>query len=170
MVGMGETEQEMCATIQRARGMGGRTHLFSFFPEQGSPLSEHPRPSLVHYRHIQLARYLIDQGISSADRFVFDLQGRIMDFGLPAADMDRRVASGEPFRTSGCAGTDGAVACNRPFANSRPGPHLRNYPFPPTPEDIDRIRLQVGGRLAWLNDRKKIVAELKQKAFAVKRT
>jgi biotin synthase len=74
--------------------------------------------------------------------------------------MDRIVASGEPFRTSGCAGYDGEVACNRPFANSRPGPHLRNYPFAPTAEDIDRIRLQVGGRVVRLNERKKIVGEM----------
>lgn len=36
------------------------------------------------------------------------------------------------------------VACNRPFANSRPGPDLRNYPFAPTPEDVARIREQRG--------------------------
>ena len=160
MVGMGETEQEMCAAIQRARDIGGRTHLFSFFPEHGSPLAEHPRPSMVHYRHVQFARYLIDQCIARADRFAFDSQSRIMDFGLPAADMDRIVASGEPFLTSGCAGYDGEVACNRPFANSRPGPHLRNYPFPPTAEDIDRIRLQMGGRVARLSGRKRIVGEM----------
>jgi lipoyl synthase len=157
MVGMGETEKEMCAIIQRARDMGGRTHLFSFFPEKGSRLSEHPRPSMVHYRHVQFARYLIDRCITRADRFAFDLQGRIMDFGLPAADMERIVASGEPFRTSGCAGYDGDVACNRPFGDSRPGPHLRNYPFPPAAEDIERIRLQMAGRVLRLNGRKKNV-------------
>ena len=61
-----------------------------------------------------------------------------MDYGLPAEELDRVVGSGEPFRTSGCTGYDGQVACNRPFANSRPGPDMRNYPFPPTVEDIDR--------------------------------
>jgi biotin synthase-related radical SAM superfamily protein len=160
MVGMGETEQEMCAAIQRARDMGGRTHLFSFFPEHGSTLAAHPRPSMAHYRHVQVARYLIDQCIGRADRFAFDAQGRIINFGLKTADMERIVDSGEPFRTSGCAGYDGEVACNRPFANSRPGPHLRNYPFPPTAEDTDRIRLQLGGRAARLNDRKKIAGEM----------
>ena len=83
-----------------------------------------------------------------------------MDFGLPEADMDRIVASGEPFLTSGCAGYDSEVACNRPFANSRPGPYLRNHPFPSTAEDIDLIRLQMGGRVARLNDRNKIVGEM----------
>jgi biotin synthase len=147
MVGMGETEQDMCAAIQRARNMGGRTHLFSFFPEQGSALAAHPRPSVVHYRHIQFARYLIDQGLARAGQFGFDDQGRIVDFGLSAADQDSLISSGEPFRTSGCTGYDGQVACNRPFANSRPGAHLRNYPFPPAAEDLDRIRLQMSGRV-----------------------
>ena len=146
MVGMGETEKEMCAAIQRARDMGGRTHLFSFFPEHGSPMAEHPRPSMVHYRHVQFARYLIDQNIARAEQFTFGDQGPIIDFGLSAADQDRLIRSGEPFRTSGCAGYDGEVACNRPFANSRPGSHLRNFPFRPTVEDVGRIRIQMSRR------------------------
>jgi len=36
MVGMGETEKEMALAIQKVRDMGGRTHLFSFFPEPDS--------------------------------------------------------------------------------------------------------------------------------------
>jgi biotin synthase len=143
MVGMGETEQEMCAAIQAAKDMGGRTHLFSFFPEPGSRMAEHPRPSMAHYRHVQVARYLIDHGLSRADRFVFTPAGQIADYGMGQTDFDRIVGSGQPFQTSGCEGTDGEVACNRPFANSRPGPNLRNYPFPPTMEDLDRIRLQM---------------------------
>jgi lipoyl synthase len=151
MAGMGETEKEMCAAMQCARNMGGRTHLFSFFPEQGSPLAEHPRPSMVQYRHIQFARFLIDRGIARADQFAFNPRGQIIDFGLPPADRDRIIDSGEPFRTSGCPGYDGEVACNRPFANSRPGPHLRNYPFPPKAEDIRRIRLQMNARVTRLS-------------------
>ena len=75
-------------------------------------------------------------------RFLRRLATRVLDL-----DRGRLIDTGEPFRTSGCAGYDGEVACNRPFANSRPGPHLRNYPFPPAAEDIDRIRLQVGRRV-----------------------
>ena len=146
MVGMGETEQEMCAAIQMARDMGGRTHLFSFFPEPGSRMVGHPRPSMAHYRHVQVARYLIDRGLSRADRFGYTPDGRIADYGIGQTDFDRIVGCGQPFRTSGCEGHDGEVACNRPFANSRPGPNLRNYPFPPTMEDLDRIRLQMSKR------------------------
>jgi biotin synthase len=143
IVGMGESEREMCAAIQAARDMGGRTHLFSFFPEPGSRMAAHPRPSLVHYRHVQVARYLIDHGLSRADRFAFTPQGQIADYGIAQTDFDRIVGGGQPFRTSGCEGYDGEVACNRPFANSRPGPNLRNYPFPPALEDLKRIRLQM---------------------------
>ena len=61
MVGMGETEREMVAAIQTIRDMGGWTHLFSFFPEADSVMSNHPMPQMDHYRRIQLARYLIDE-------------------------------------------------------------------------------------------------------------
>jgi len=144
IVGMGETEQEMCAAIQRACDMGGGTHLFSFFPEPGSPLEGHPRPAMSRYRRVQLARHLIDRGLARAERFAYGAGGRVAGFGLSAAELAAVVDSGEPFRTSGCTGADGEVACNRPFANSRPGPHLRNFPFPPEAEDLRRIRLQLG--------------------------
>jgi biotin synthase len=143
MVGMGETESEMCESIQRVKDMGGGTHLFSFYPEANSLLADRPPPRLDTYRRIQLARYLIDQDISRADRFVYNGDGTIKDFGIHADALDRIIDAGEPFRTSGCVGRDGQVACNRPFGNSPPGPDIRNYPFPPAAEDIARIRSQM---------------------------
>jgi len=124
--------------------MGGRTHLFSFFPEPESTLGDVPPPPIDQYRRIQLARYLIDNNISDCSRFTFDTDGRIVGFGLKRGELDEVIDSGEPFRTSGCEGYDGQVACNRPYANSRPGPDIRNFPFPPTNEDIQRIRRQMG--------------------------
>lgn len=144
MVGMGETEKEMCKAIQRARDMGGRTHLFSFFPEAGSMMADHSPPLMDQYRRIQLGRYLIDNQISHADRFTYGDKGRITDFGLSPSELDNVINSGEPFRTSGCEGHDGRVACNRPYANSRPGPDIRNYPFPPDETDILHVRRQMG--------------------------
>ncbi len=145
MVGMGETEQEMCGAIQRAKDLGGTTHLFSFYPENNSMMSNDPPPPMDQYRRIQVARYLIDTDQCRAERFAFDPDtGRISDFGLPQEELDAVIDSGEPFRTSGCRGYDGEVACNRPFANSRPGPEMRNYPFPPEPADIPHIRRQMG--------------------------
>lgn len=143
VTGMGETEKQMVATIQKIQDMGGWTHLFSFFPEKGSQMMHHPMPALDHYRRIQLARYLIDKDLSNAGRFRYDEDHKIIDFGVSAETLDAVISSGEPFRTSGCKGYDGQVACNRPFGNSRPGPEMRNYPFPPTTSDIELIRGQL---------------------------
>jgi lipoyl synthase len=143
MVGMGETEEEMCNAIQRARDLGATTHLFSFFPEIGSAMENHPQPPMDQYRRVQTARFLIDNDLSRAEKMSWDESGRIVRYGLPTEEFERIIDSGEPFRTSGCTGYDGQVACNRPFANSRPGPDMRNYPFPPGSEDIVRIRAQM---------------------------
>jgi len=143
MVGMGESEKEMCAAMQKVKDLGGWTHLFSFFPEPGSQLAGRKPPPMAQYRRIQLARYLIDNDLSYMGAFSFDKEGGILDFGTKAKALDGIIDSGEPFRTSGCEGYDGEVACNRPYANSRPGPFIRNYPFPPERADILRIRKQM---------------------------
>lgn len=166
MAGMGECEKEMCAAMQRVRGMEGRTHLFSFFPEAESLLEHGSPPPLDQYRRIQVARYLIDNRMAVAASFTYSETGEIQSFGISREELDRIVDSGEPFRTSGCTGYDGEVACNRPFANSRPGPEIRNYPFPPTPEDLEMIRLQLGlGRSSQVNWKHPEEASEKQPGF-----
>ena len=143
MVGMGETEREMCTAIQDARDMGGTTHLFSFYPEAESKMAGHAPPPMDHYRRIQIARFLIDSDRVTADRISYDTMGRITHYGIDDTQLEGIIDSGQPFRTSGCSGKNGDVACNRPFGNSPPGPHIRNYPFPPDSEDIIRIRRQL---------------------------
>ena len=140
IVGLGETEQEMIAIIQRAQDLGAHAHLFSFFPEGGTSLDEHPQPSYGHYRRVQLARYIINHEYDRYDRMDFDGAGQVVDFGMPT---DEVVGYGEPFLTSGCPGPDGCVACNRPFGNERPGRPIRNYAFLPEPEDVALIRYQL---------------------------
>jgi len=144
VTGMGETEKEMVEAIQDIQDRGGWTHLFSFYPEAESQLKDQPMPPMDQYRRIQLARYLIDGGQTRREHFSFDQDGKICDFGISAEQLDRVIDSGEPFRTSGCEGYDGEVACNRPYGNSRPGPNIRNFPFKPDEEDIARIRQQLG--------------------------
>ena len=143
VVGLGETEKEMIASIQRVHDMGGGTHLFSFFPEGESRFADRPQPSMGQYRRIQLGRYLIDEDLGNMNSFTFDSSGRISDFGLPDSELNRVIELGEPFETSGCRGEDGEVACNRPYANSLPGPDIRNYPFSPRENDIARIKEQL---------------------------
>lgn len=143
ITGMGETELEMCQAFQKVRDMGGRTHLFSFFPEADSQMADHPLPPMKQYRKIQIARYLIDNRKGHISGFGFDNSGSLLEFGLSEQEMYDLINTGDPFRTSGCEGYDGEVACNRPFANSRPGPDMRNFPFKPEEEDIIRIKKQL---------------------------
>lgn len=140
VVGLGETEKEMISAIQKIKDMGGETHLFSFFPEPNSALRNHPRPTIPTYRRIQLARYMIDAGVTHITKMRFDDHERVLDFG---ADTEEFVESGRPFMTSGCVGKDGEVACNRPFANERPSEEFRNFPFTPTADEITEIRKEL---------------------------
>jgi len=143
IAGMGETEKQMCEAIQQSRDLGGRTHLFSFFPETGSMMEKHKPPLLSHYRRIQFARHLIDEKIARSDQFSYNQNEQIEDFNISKDYFNFLMDSGEPFKTSGCRGENGDVACNRPFANSRPGQALRNFPFRPTEEDIKKIKQQM---------------------------
>jgi biotin synthase len=143
IVGLGETEKEMVALIDKTHTMKVLTHLFSFFPESGSVLESHAQPPLDQYRRVQLARYLINENIVSLDSMKFDSAGAIKDFGV---DTELYIARGLPFMTSGCPGADGNLACNRPYGNERASEPMRNYPFPPVSEDIDVIKNQLGMR------------------------
>ena len=140
IVGLGETEQEMIATIQHAQGMGAHTHLFSFFAEAGTPMDGYPQPTYGQYRRVQLARYLINEEMGRYDEMTFNEAGQVTDYGV---DVEEAMRFGEPFLTSGCPGPDGVVACNRPFGNERPGRPIRNYAFLPEIEDIELIRYQL---------------------------
>ena len=140
IVGLGETEKEMVAAIQKGQNTGALTHLFSFFPEKGSPMEGHSPPPLNQYRRIQLARWIINESLGSAKQMKFDGNGRLIDFGM---DINSLIQIGEPFMTSGCPGRDGKVACNRPYGNERPSGPIRNFPFMPEPEDIKEIKAQM---------------------------
>ena len=141
IVGLGETEQQIIETIQRACDLGAQTHLFSFFPEEGTPLSNRPQPSYGQYRRVQLARFIINDGYGGVENMSFNDAGQVVDFGVE--HLDEIIEQGVAFMTSGCPGADGMVACNRPFGNERPSSPFRNYPFPPDIEDIALICLQL---------------------------
>ncbi len=137
--GLGETEKEMAQTMSRVRAMGGSTHLFSFFPEEGSAMEGHLPPPMGTYRRTQLARWLMDNDRTRYEQMSFDSEGRITEFGVSDIEVRRSILAGEAFETSGCPGPNGKVACNRPYGNEKPGGEIRNFPFPPHKEDIERI-------------------------------
>ena len=140
MVGLGETEKEMLETIQKIYDKGGVTHLFSFFSENKSPMEKICQPPMGKYLRIQLARYIIDEGIGTFSDFSFDSDERLVTFNIPTKLLDEIIDSGYPFMTGGCRGEDGKVACTRPYGNCLPGPDMRNYPFRPDGDDVLRIR------------------------------
>jgi len=143
IVGLGETEKEMAETIQKVKDLGGTTHLFSFYPESGSLMDGFEIPPIGQYRRMQLARYLIDEGRTSFGGMGFNSHDQTIHFGIDDGDLKRIIDSGLPFVTSGCPDDRGNVACNRPYGNSRPGVHIRNYPFLPEAEDIRRVKRQI---------------------------
>lgn len=124
IVGLGESEREMVAAIQRAHDLGVTVGLFAFTPVRGTALAHRPPPAIEHYRRMQVARYLIVHGHDV--RFRFDDAGRLVGFGVAEEELGDLLADGGAFRTSGCPD------CNRPYYNERPGGVMYNYARPLT--------------------------------------
>lgn len=148
MVGMGESDLELVERMKWCRERGIRVALFAFCPVRGTPLADREPPTLGRYRAVQLAAFIIGNGISMADPMVFAKDGRITGFRLEGTDMDSgeeiRAASflgGDCFRTSGCTG------CNRPYYNERPGDIPYNYPSALSPDELDEAVRCLNGYL-----------------------
>ncbi len=144
--GLGETERELLEVAQRVRDLGGHNHLFAFFPERGSLMEDWPPADRAAWRRVQLARYLIDYRGARFEAMRFDDSGRVADFGVAQEALEEAIASGTPFRTSGCPGSERSdvSACNRPYGDSPPSDIL-SFPFAPAARDIGRIRQQLAG-------------------------
>lgn len=142
IVGLGETEKEMASMFQKVKRMGGTTHLFSFYPEKGSFLEDLSPCPAPQYRRMQVARYLIDNDLSSFDRMKFNERNEVIDFGIDDNNLKEVIKSGKPFLTSGCPGDDGILACNRPYGDSRPS-DIRSFPFLPDKNELKDIISQL---------------------------
>jgi biotin synthase len=144
--GLGETEQEILGLCQRIKDMGGHNHMFAFYPEQGSMMEDWPPVDRGQWRRVQLARYVIDYAGGHLSRMRFDGAGRVVDYGLPRSEVEALIASGKPFRTSGCPGKDDdqVSACNRPYGDSSPTDIL-SFPFAPAGADVAVVRRQMAG-------------------------
>jgi biotin synthase len=147
IVGLGETEQEMAQLFQQVSDLEVLIHLFSFYPEPGSPLENASQPPIGQYRRMQLARFLIEEKIARFERMKFDEKGRLANYGIPESLLKEIIDSGTPFMTSGCPGSTLRVACTRPYANSTPFQayigECRNFPYPPNEKEIVLIQQQL---------------------------
>ena len=144
IVGMGETEHAVLELVQQLVDLGGHSHLFCFFPEQGSLMDHLPATPRDQWRRVQLARYLIDYAGVRVDQMSFDAEGRVTGYGLAPAEIDQVIADGVAFRTSGCPGKfrDDVSACDRPYGDSPPS-NIASYPFQPNKQDLRKIRRQL---------------------------
>jgi biotin synthase-related radical SAM superfamily protein len=144
IVGMGETEHEVLSLVQQLVDLGGHSHLFCFFPEQGSLMDHLPATPRDQWRRVQLARYLIDYAGVRIEQMRFDAEGRVEHFGLPDAELEDVVGQGVAFRTSGCPGKfrDDVSACDRPYGDSPPS-NIASFPFQPNKKDLQKIRRQL---------------------------
>jgi biotin synthase-related radical SAM superfamily protein len=144
IVGMGETEHDVLALVQQLVDLGGHSHMFCFFPEQGSLMDHLPATPRDQWRRVQLGRYLIDYRGARVERMKFDGEGRVTDFGIPRAELDDVIDTGVAFRTSGCPGkfADDVSACDRPYGDSPPS-NIASFPFPPNKRDLHKIRRQL---------------------------
>jgi biotin synthase len=133
IVGLGETERDVVETIQGMHDLGVKSSLFAFTPIRGTKLEKLKPPATSQYRRVQLARYLITRGSSSAQLMRFDSEGRIIDFGVSKEDLSHFESLGEPYMTSGCNG------CNRPFYNESPRGPIYNYPRELNSEERRRV-------------------------------
>jgi biotin synthase len=138
IVGLGETEKEATSLIQQCVDMGVLPALFAFTPVRGTTLAHSPRPKIEVYRRVQVARNLIVNGHIRVDDMRFDVDGRIVDFGVSTSFLTELVETGAPFFTSGCND------CNRPFYNEKPGGPLYNYPRSLTAEELSSAKKQLG--------------------------
>jgi biotin synthase len=133
IVGLGETDSDVCETILKAGTLGVTTSLFAFTPMKGISFKG-CSPPLGRYRALQLLRFLITE-TGEAEGFQFDENGKIT-----AIDEHHLLSmSGikDSFKTRGCPD------CNRPYYNERPRGPIYNHPG-----DIDEREIQQGINLS----------------------
>ena len=132
IVGLGETDRELVEVFERAYAIGADVSLFAFTPLKGTRLENLEPPSIERYRKVQLARWLVEKGLS--DRIIFDGDS-IEGFDLAGIEVPPAV-----FATHGCP------ACNRPYYNERPKKEPYNFPFPSEKEYVREFLTRLGSR------------------------
>jgi biotin synthase len=137
IVGLGETERQMVETIQKCVDMGVLPALFAFTPIAGTALENNPQPSIQSYRRIQIARYLIVNGIVRCEDMQFDEKDYIINLNVEKQILLHIIQMGVPFLTSGCPN------CNRPYYNEKPSGPIYNFPREIGEEELLEIKRQL---------------------------
>jgi biotin synthase-related radical SAM superfamily protein len=138
LLGIGESDEDAIRVISKLHGHRINTALFSYTFIPGAQLEklEKKENSIRHYRTVQLARYLIVEGMSACSDMRF-LNGSLCDFGVGKDVVLSVIEDGKAFQTSGC------VDCNRPMANETFS-KIYNFPKRPGDREIEEIRRDLG--------------------------
>ncbi len=135
MLGLGESDEDAVRIIDKLWKSNVNSALFSYTYIPGVQL-KHGKNNIRHYRVVQLARYLIVEGISAFSDMLF-LNGTLCDFGVGKDIIQRIIDEGKAFQTSGCGD------CNRPMANETFS-KIYNFPRKPDEEEIEDIKRDLG--------------------------
>jgi biotin synthase-related radical SAM superfamily protein len=130
IVGLGDSDEEIIQAFQRYTNLNCSIGLFAFTPIRGTKLTN-PAPSINRYRALQLARYLISSKKVNIETMEFHNE-QLIAIHAPISIIEQALASGMPFRTSGCPD------CNRPNYNERPGGLMYNFAEPLTKEQHEQ--------------------------------
>ena len=142
IAGLGETEEELLHLAQTLLRMRIHIGLFAFTPLPGTRLAGARAPALESYRRVQAGLWLLTEGLSVVDAWLF-AGGQLVDYGATDEALRVWLAGGEAFRTAGCPG------CNRPYYNERPSGPLYNYPWPLTADEADVEIARLLDSLGW---------------------
>jgi biotin synthase len=138
IIGLGETDEDAVKIIDELHSSKVNTALFSYTYVPGAQLVLEPdkEESIRHYRTVQLARYLILEGISAYPAMRFT-DGAICDFGTEKDVIIRIIEDGTAFQTSGCP------ECNRPMANETFS-RMYNFPRKLKADEIASVKKELG--------------------------
>lgn len=96
--GLGETEQQYVAACQRIYDLGAEPTILSISPNN----RWNRKPvSIGRYRRLQVARYLIVNGISQESFMQFNEFGSLYDFGLASARLKEILQTSHAFNQVG---------------------------------------------------------------------
>ncbi len=137
IIGLGEKDEDAVKIIDDLWKYQINSALFSYTYIPGSQiLLENNKENIRHYRVVQLARYLITQGLAAYPGMGFS-QGELLDFGVEIDEIIEIIGTGTAFQTSGCP------ECNRPMANETFS-KIYNFPRAPTGNEIEQIKNELG--------------------------
>ncbi|MCI2413650.1 MAG: radical SAM protein [Candidatus Aramenus sp.] len=69
--GLGEDKGEFVELMKELFSLGAEVALFAFTPVKGTPMEDHPRPSLEEYREVQRIRFALSTGATPNEKAYF---------------------------------------------------------------------------------------------------